>query len=354
MPSAAALVSIFGPLLEIGPRVLLVMACGLLALVAVRMSGRAIRERCTGRFIAGWALGIVGVCAARIGFASLAFYGSPAMSRGLPDPLSGAEIWRFLRACEAPIALAVGSGLVIALWLHRCREAGATAASSREARSRRIGAAGEVRVAGELKRIRASRASQCHSLGGGVVGRARSRRSCTLGDRGAGNQDPRRNDRRRTRFASLDTAHRRRCRGRQVGQSSAAEPGACPGGRWFSGRSAGADMRLRGLGRSSSVCAGDRGRGRFPRGSVMGAVDFLCRAEPARSRCGVAAARARGGEERRPPCGARGVCAPPAGGVASAAAVIAWTPGILGRLEGRLSRRDVGRDKKLPPVPGVV
>ena len=98
IPSAAALASILGPLLEIGPRVLLVMACGLLALAAVRMSGRAIRERCTGPFIAAWALGIVGVCAARIGFASLAFYGSPAMSRGLPDPLSGAEIWRFLRA----------------------------------------------------------------------------------------------------------------------------------------------------------------------------------------------------------------------------------------------------------------
>lgn len=47
MPSAAALVSIFGPLLEIGPRVLLVMVCGLLVLLAVRMSGRAIRERCS-------------------------------------------------------------------------------------------------------------------------------------------------------------------------------------------------------------------------------------------------------------------------------------------------------------------
>ena len=32
MPSAAALVSIFGPLLEIGPRVLLVMVCALLVL----------------------------------------------------------------------------------------------------------------------------------------------------------------------------------------------------------------------------------------------------------------------------------------------------------------------------------
>jgi nuclease-like protein len=151
IPSPAALASIFGPLLEIGPRVLLVMACGLLVLAAVWMSGRAIRERCTGPFIAAWALGIVGVCAARIGFASLAFYGSPAMSRGLLDPLSGAEIWRFLRACEAPIALAVGSGLLIALWLRRGREGGA--AASREARSRRVGAAGEARVAVELQRI---------------------------------------------------------------------------------------------------------------------------------------------------------------------------------------------------------
>lgn len=75
------------------------------------------------------------------------------MSRGLPDPLSGAEVWRSLRAGEAPIALAVSSGLLIALWLRRGREAGATASSSREARSRRIGAAGEAWVAGELKRI---------------------------------------------------------------------------------------------------------------------------------------------------------------------------------------------------------
>ena len=125
MPSAAALASILGPLLEIGPRVLLVMVCALLVLAVVRMSGRAIRERCTGPFIAAWALGIVGVCAARIGFASLAFafYGSLAMSRGLPDPLSGAEIWRFLRACEAPIALAVGLGFLIALRLRRGRSA---------------------------------------------------------------------------------------------------------------------------------------------------------------------------------------------------------------------------------------
>jgi Nuclease-related domain len=52
MPSAAALASILGPLLEIGPHVLLVMVCALLVLAAVRMRGRAIRERCTGPFIA--------------------------------------------------------------------------------------------------------------------------------------------------------------------------------------------------------------------------------------------------------------------------------------------------------------
>jgi hypothetical protein len=153
MPSDAALMSMLGPMLEIGPRVLLVMACGLLALVAVRISARAIRQGCAGVFLAGWALGIVGVCGARIGFASLAFYGSPPMLRGVPEPMSGLEICRFLRAYEAPIALAVGSGVLIALWLRRGREIGATKASSREARSRRIGAAGEARVAGELKRI---------------------------------------------------------------------------------------------------------------------------------------------------------------------------------------------------------
>ena len=153
MPSDAELMSTLGPMLEIGPRVVLAMACGLLALVAVRIGACAIRQGSAGVFLAGWALGIVGVCGARIGFASLAFYGSLPMLEGVPDPISGLEIWRFLRAYEAPIALAVGAGVLIALWLHRGREVGATAASSREARSRRIGAVGEARVAAELKRI---------------------------------------------------------------------------------------------------------------------------------------------------------------------------------------------------------
>ena len=153
MPSDAELMSTLGPMLEIGPRVVLAMACGLLALVAVRIGARAIRQGSAGVFLAGWALGIVGVCGARIGCASLAFYGSLPMLEDVPDPMSGLEIWRFLRAYEAPIALAVGSGVLIALWLHRGREVGATAASSREARSRRIGAVGEARVAAELKRI---------------------------------------------------------------------------------------------------------------------------------------------------------------------------------------------------------
>ena len=153
MPTDPALMSILGPMLEIGPRVLLVMACGLLALAAVRISARAIRQGHAGVFLVGWGLGIVGVCGARIGFASLAFYGSPPMLQRVPDPMSGVEIWRFLRAYEAPIALALGSGVLIALWLRRGREVGAAEASRREARSWRIGAAGEARVAGELKRI---------------------------------------------------------------------------------------------------------------------------------------------------------------------------------------------------------
>jgi len=108
-----------------------------------------------------------------------------------------------------------------------------------------------------------------------------------------------------------------------------AEPGARVGVGGFSGRPAGADMRLRCLGRPSAVCTGDRGRGRFRSRSTVGAVDFLCRAEPARTRCGVAAARARGGEERWPPCDARGLRAPPAGRVpGSASGVISWAPGI--------------------------
>lgn len=276
MLSAAALASIFGPFLEIGPRVLLVMACGLLVLAAVRMSGRAIRERCTGRFIAGWALGIVGVCAAWIGFASLAFNGSPAMSQGLPDPLSGAPIWRFLRACEAPIALAVGLGLLIALSLRRGREAGAIAASSREARSRRIGAAGEARVAVELKRIGLPALHNVILSGAGWsveldhVVRVPSGivvlETKTLGGTIAGELDS-------------PVWTQRTAGGVEVSRldnpvlQNQAHVRAVEG---FSGRSAGADMRLRGLGRPRSVCARDRRRGRSCPGSIMGAVDFLC------------------------------------------------------------------------------
>ena len=145
MPSDAELMSTLGPMLKIGPRVVLAMACGLLALVAVRIGARAIRQGSAGVFLAGWALGIVGVCGARIGFASLAFYGSLPMLEDVPDPMSGLEIWRFLRAYEAPIALAVGSGVLIALWLHRGRDVGATAASSREKHARRGSARSEKR-----------------------------------------------------------------------------------------------------------------------------------------------------------------------------------------------------------------
>jgi len=145
MPSDTALMSMFGPMLEIAPRVVLVMACGLLALIAIRISARAICQGYAGVFLAGWALGMVRVCGARIGFASLAFYGSPPMFEGGPDPMSGLEIWRFLRTYEASIALAVGSGVLIALWLHRGRDVGATAASSREKHARRGSARSEKR-----------------------------------------------------------------------------------------------------------------------------------------------------------------------------------------------------------------
>ncbi len=155
MSSGAALMSMFGPMLEIGARVLLVIACGLLALVALRFSARAICQSQASVFLVGWALGIVGVCGAWIGFASLALYRSSPMLQGVPDSMSGVGFWRFVQACEAPIALAVGAGVLIAFCLRRGRGAGAAAGSSRdrEARSRRIGAMGEARVAAELKRI---------------------------------------------------------------------------------------------------------------------------------------------------------------------------------------------------------
>ena len=84
---------IYGPLVEIGPRVAGVMASGLLALAALRISGRAFCERGFVVFLAAWVLGIVGFfLAAWIGVASLGFYGSAATLRGAPDPLSEAEI----------------------------------------------------------------------------------------------------------------------------------------------------------------------------------------------------------------------------------------------------------------------
>ena len=155
MSSGAALMSMFGPMLEIGARVLFAIASALLALVGLRISARAICQGDAGVFLVGWALGIVGVCSAWIGFASLALYRSSPMLQGVPDPMSGVGFWRFLRPCEAPIALAVGSGVLIALCLRRGRGVGAAAGSSRdrEARSRRIGAVGEARVAAELERI---------------------------------------------------------------------------------------------------------------------------------------------------------------------------------------------------------
>jgi hypothetical protein len=155
MSSGAALMSMFGPMLEIGARVLLAIASGLLALVALRISARAICQGDAGVFLVGWALGIVGVCGAWIGFASLPLYRSSLMLQGVPDPMSGVGFWCFVQACEAPIALAIGSGVLIASCLRCGGGVGAAAGSSRdrEARSRRIGAVGEARVAAELKRI---------------------------------------------------------------------------------------------------------------------------------------------------------------------------------------------------------
>jgi len=252
------------------------------------------------------------------------------MSRDLPDPLSGAEIWRFLRACEAPIALAVGSGLLIALWLRRGREAGAAAVSSRGTRSRRIGAAGEARVAGELKRIGLPALQNVILWGAGwsveldhvvrvpsgiVVLETKTLGGTIAGELGA------------------PVWTQRTAGGVEVGRldnpvlQNQAHVRAVEG---FLG-----DLR-------EPICGYvvSAGRARFapeiadavvPVGDLSwGAVDFLCRAEPTRSRCGVAAARARGGEERLSPRSARGVCAPPTGGVpASSTGVIACAPGIL-------------------------
>ena len=64
--------SMLWPMLEIGARVLFAIASGLLALLALLISARAICRGQAGVFLVGWALGIVGVCGAWISFASLA------------------------------------------------------------------------------------------------------------------------------------------------------------------------------------------------------------------------------------------------------------------------------------------
>jgi hypothetical protein len=312
---------------------------------------RAIRERCTGPFIAAWALGIVGVCAARIGFASLAFYGSPAMSRGLPDPLSGAEIWRFLRACEGPIALAVGSGVLIALWLRRGGEIGATAASSREARSRRIGAAGEARVAGELKRIGLPALHNVILSGAGWsveldhVIRVPRGSSCWR-PRPSAEGSPA-NSPRQSGHSAPPAVYRSSgwtiqcCRTRRMSAPSMVFWAIC-GCRYAVTWSRPVELGLRRRSRTRS----------FPSGICHGCCRFLLqsrtRAFSMRRGGGSSARRRRAAAARS----ARGVCAPPTGGVASAAAVIACAPGVLRTPEGGLPRRDLGQ--QAAPVPGVV
>src|SRR5260370_41677466 len=77
---------IYGPLVEMGPRVAGVMASGLLALAALRISGRAFCERGVVVFLAAWELAVVGFCfAALICGASLGFFGIAAALRGVPD-----------------------------------------------------------------------------------------------------------------------------------------------------------------------------------------------------------------------------------------------------------------------------
>jgi hypothetical protein len=58
MPSREVLFSVLGPLLDIGPRVALAMAAGLVTLAALRIAALAFCARRSVAFLSAWALGI--------------------------------------------------------------------------------------------------------------------------------------------------------------------------------------------------------------------------------------------------------------------------------------------------------
>ena len=140
-----------GPLADILPRVAVVMAAAIVALVAAGLCGRAVRGRQPLLLLVAWLVGLIGVMAVRLGFGrNTVLYGAVA-----PEPLSHAGIADLVRSQLPFIVGATGAAAVIALVLAWARRRGDVSAAAlwapvREDRAARIGEVGERLVACEL------------------------------------------------------------------------------------------------------------------------------------------------------------------------------------------------------------
>ncbi len=138
------------------PRVVVVMAAAVMALVSAGLCGRAVRDRRPVLFLAAWLAGLIGALVIWLGFASLVGYGLEAAPFGaaVVEPLSSAGAVGLLPQLPFVVS-AIGAGAVIAAVLAWSRprtvaNADAPCAPSQEARAAGIGEVGERLVACKL------------------------------------------------------------------------------------------------------------------------------------------------------------------------------------------------------------
>ncbi len=156
MPTRVELLSVLGPLVAILPRVVVVMAAAVMALVSAGLCGRAVRGRRPVLFLAAWLAGLIGALVVWLGFASLVAYGLEAVPFGaaVVEPLSSAGVVGLLPQLPFVVS-AIGAAAVIAAVLAWSRprtvaNADAPFAPSQEARAAAVGEVGERLVACEL------------------------------------------------------------------------------------------------------------------------------------------------------------------------------------------------------------
>ena len=157
MPPRAELWPLLGPLLDIGPRVLAVMAAGILALVTAGLCGRALRDRRPVLFLASWLAGMAAIGSLCLGLASIVAYGRRVVwpSQAAVEPLSSAGAAVFLAAHLAPTTVGCVAGLAVAVvlaWRRAPSDASAETVlmASSEDHARAVGDAGESLVGCEL------------------------------------------------------------------------------------------------------------------------------------------------------------------------------------------------------------